>query len=430
MVVIEEVEEVEEHVAPWLEPVNAPESVERNSPKNAKTSSSGFKFSFPQAKVKEKASPIRQGETHVKESRESTSNLSTQSTSDSYSNIAVEGDVSGHSTSNGGTEHLRGVEAMQEDVEKVGHSDGFYAKSVENLSNLHVGEEFQAETGKERASSSDEATAADVASSSQDNPSELPGREPSEGISVRASSTGEHLDSSELEDDKGDTGSRAEADGYETASEGEDETAAEQVHEVVESSSEDVFQDALSEEDLRKKALSQAEAAKAEGNALYVKKDFDGALEAYRRALDLVPDHEDAKDNRAAYYSNSAICHINLENWEEAVVASTKALELNPSYLKALQRRAQANEKLDKHEDALADLKKVVELDPGNKPAQIAVRRLEPIVAEKREKMKEEMLGKLKELGNSVLGHFGLSVDNFQAVKDPATGSYSINFQK
>ena len=40
------------------------------------------------------------------------------------------------------------------------------------------------------------------------------------------------------------------------------------------------------------------------------------------------------------------------------------------------------------------------------------------------------MLGKLKELGNTILGKFGLSIDNFKAVQDPATGSYSISFQK
>ena len=40
------------------------------------------------------------------------------------------------------------------------------------------------------------------------------------------------------------------------------------------------------------------------------------------------------------------------------------------------------------------------------------------------------MFCKLKELGNSLLGKFGMSLDNFKAVKDPATGSYSISFQQ
>ena len=34
----------------------------------------------------------------------------------------------------------------------------------------------------------------------------------------------------------------------------------------------------------------------------------------------------------------------------------------------------------------------------------------------------------MKDLGNSLLGNFGLSLDNFKAQKDETTGSFSIQF--
>ena len=91
-------------------------------------------------------------------------------------------------------------------------------------------------------------------------------------------------------------------------------------------------------------------------------------------------------------------------------------------------RRALAREALDQPTEALEDAKTAAALDPSDKGLVAAVSRLEKASAEKLEKQKEEMLGKLKDLGNSVLGKFGLSLDNFKAVKDPNTGSYSISF--
>lgn len=46
------------------------------------------------------------------------------------------------------------------------------------------------------------------------------------------------------------------------------------------------------------------------------------------------------------------------------------------------------------------------------------------------EALKEEMMGKLKDMGNSFLGYFGMSLDNFKATKDPTSGSYSISFEQ
>lgn len=133
---------------------------------------------------------------------------------------------------------------------------------------------------------------------------------------------------------------------------------------------------------------------------------------------------------RAIYFGNKAACYIKLEQFAEAAHECSAALDINPNYAKVLLRRSSAYEGLDDLERALADAQKAMEIDPDNKVALSVIRRLEPIVQERREKMKEEMLGKLKELGNSVLGKFGMSLDNFKAEKDPSTGSYSIKYQQ
>jgi hypothetical protein len=78
----------------------------------------------------------------------------------------------------------------------------------------------------------------------------------------------------------------------------------------------------------------------------------------------------------------------------------------------------------------LADYRAWVELEPSDRRAKSELERVEGLVKARDEALKSEMLGKLKDLGNSLLGKFGLSLDNFKAVQDPATGSYSINFQR
>lgn len=93
-------------------------------------------------------------------------------------------------------------------------------------------------------------------------------------------------------------------------------------------------------------------------------------------------------------------------------------------------RRAALYEETDKLDECMADYTKIVELEPNHVEAKTHIIRLQPIIAERNERLKDEMMGKLKDLGNMILKPFGLSTSNFQLQQDPNTGSYSVNFNQ
>ncbi|XAR58509.1 hypothetical protein NMG60_11013935 [Bertholletia excelsa] len=235
------------------------------------------------------------------------------------------------------------------------------------------------------------------------------------------------------------------SDGFETASDselkaGDDDKDDDQQHQHRHQPEErqpqsvapeyDSLQDSSGDEESRQKALSEANDAKLEGNRLFADRKYEEALSQYDHALQVAPDVPSSVEIRSICHANRAICFLKLEKYQDTIKECTKALELNPSYLKALLRRGEAYEKLEHFEEAIADMKKILELDPSDVQARRTIQRLEPLAAEKREKMKQEMIDKLKEMGNSILGRFGMSTDNFKAVQDPKTGSYSISFQR
>ncbi|XP_074108128.1 tetratricopeptide repeat domain 1 [Cotesia typhae] len=183
----------------------------------------------------------------------------------------------------------------------------------------------------------------------------------------------------------------------------------------------------LSEEE--KESLKvEAEALKNEGNNFFKACEYSSAIITYTQALQTCP--LAYPEQRAILYANRAAAKAKDDDKESAIKDCTKAVELNPAYLKAYLRRAQLYEQTDNLDQSLADYKKILELDPGHSEAHHAVRRLPPLIEEKNEKLKEEMLGKLKDLGNMILKPFGLSTNNFQLDKDPSTGGYSVKFNQ
>jgi len=58
------------------------------------------------------------------------------------------------------------------------------------------------------------------------------------------------------------------------------------------------------------------------------------------------------------------------------------------------------------------------------------LRALQPRLDEAKQREMEDMMGKLKDLGNGILKPFGLSTTNFNFIKDKNTGGYSMQFNQ
>mmetsp|Transcript_31416 Transcript_31416/g.48194 ORF Transcript_31416/g.48194 Transcript_31416/m.48194 type:complete len:330 (-) Transcript_31416:357-1346(-) len=143
-----------------------------------------------------------------------------------------------------------------------------------------------------------------------------------------------------------------------------------------------------------------------------------------------VPPHPHGAKYLSVYHCNRAACRLHLEQYKEAIDDCTIALLWKPDYVKAYMRRCHAHEHLEQFTEALEDVKMAQTLDPRNAQLRKDQQRLQRKNDEHLEKLKEQTMGQLKDLGNSILGNFGLSLDNFQAKQDPNTGSYSISFDQ
>lgn len=196
--------------------------------------------------------------------------------------------------------------------------------------------------------------------------------------------------------------------------------------EEVEEAEEETEEEELTEEETEER-VAYAATLKAQGNALFKEEDWERATAIYGEALGVCPKRH---ESRAALSANRAACYLKLEKYEDCVLDCTRALEIKPVYSKVNLRRAMASEKLERFEDALEDYNAVLKHEPGNDFARAAAKRLPAQIEAQREKLKDEMLGNLKKLGNMCLRPFGLSTNNFNMVQDPNTGGYSMNFQQ
>ncbi|KAL3270781.1 hypothetical protein HHI36_021305 [Cryptolaemus montrouzieri] len=129
--------------------------------------------------------------------------------------------------------------------------------------------------------------------------------------------------------------------------------------------------------------IEDSEQYKEQGNEAYKIGNWDEALSLYTKAINLVK--EDGKE-LATYYKNRAATYLKLENYEEVVNDCDKCLKIFPSDPKALYRRCQALEQLQRYEESYRDATQIFKDDPNNKTIQPILERLYKIVHERERK--------------------------------------------
>lgn len=218
-------------------------------------------------------------------------------------------------------------------------------------------------------------------------------------------------------------------------------------------SNEDITKNDGTEEDNKKegeihheKSLEKALEEKKKGNDFYKAQNYEEALECYTEALSLLPDDADKEikstihfNTGMSYYKKVFIIVFQSENQaadekdkendiNSAINHYSVAIQLNPSYSKALYQRANAYEKKEEYGSALEDVKKLKELDFKLDDLNYIEKRLENKEKQKMEKMKDQAIGQLKSLANTVLGKFGIDINKFK-LNQNGDGSCNISYQ-
>jgi len=125
------------------------------------------------------------------------------------------------------------------------------------------------------------------------------------------------------------------------------------------------------------KGMTESEILKMEGNECFKAGKIEEAVQKYTSALGKCGGN-DEKSNliKADIYANRAACFVQLYEPSKVRADCDEALRFQPGHIKALLRRGQALEALEKYKLALEDFEAVLKVEPSTQMAMQAVSRL------------------------------------------------------
>jgi len=113
----------------------------------------------------------------------------------------------------------------------------------------------------------------------------------------------------------------------------------------------------------RKAGLSLTESHKENGDDAYKSANFDVAIEHYNRCINALKlEKKEHSELALKAFSNRAACYKQISNFDGTIEDCTAVIEIDPENVKALVRRAQAFEGVERYRFALQDIKTVLNL--------------------------------------------------------------------
>ena len=137
---------------------------------------------------------------------------------------------------------------------------------------------------------------------------------------------------------------------------------------------------------------------KEEGNNLFKGGKYVSALDQYTQALDVDPTN---RGINAKIYQNRAMCHSKIRDYTSAIADCDKAIQLDPSYIKAKRTRAKALGENGDWQAAVNDLKAVHESNPEEPGLAKEIRSAELELKKSKRKDFYKILGVEKDAGDS-----------------------------
>lgn len=119
---------------------------------------------------------------------------------------------------------------------------------------------------------------------------------------------------------------------------------------------------------------------KEKGNDSFKRGDWEEAISLYTKAIKLGQKHNTNRGELAVFYKNRAAAYLKIEAFERGYEDCTKSLEIQANDQKALFRRVQALEAMERYEEAYKDARTIWNNDPTFKAIQPYLERLHKIV--------------------------------------------------